>query len=802
MRLSLLAMALLAVGTPLAPGMASDFAAASREVAEIHYRNEAMIGQLAERFTHMRVDRTKQVVTVDVGKTDRAWLDTLGVVVEQNKAATDEINLQGVGESLKSIPGYSCYRTVEETQTSMDALIAAHPNLASKIDIGDSWEKLTPGGNAGYDLTVLKLTNSAIAGTKPKMFMMTAIHAREYTTAELNTRFAEWLVNNYGIDAEATWLLDHNEFHLLLQSNPDGRKQAETGLSWRKNTDRTNGLCSSDATSNGIDLNRNFPFHWGGAGASTSVCNETFRGPSGGSEPETQAVVNYVQSIYPDLRPDDLTTPAPDTTQGLFLDIHSYSQLVLWPWGDTTGLAPNGAALEFLGRRMAWFNGYDPQQSIGLYPTTGTTDDSAYGPLGVPAYTIELGVAFFENCASFESSTFPKNFATLRYAARTLNQPYKLPFGPDITAISVSPDLAVAGETVTLHATVDDTGLNRTAQPQAGAPPIPTTQNVAGAVAYADLLPWESGAVGLAMSAGDGSFNSGSEIAQLSFPTNGLSSGKHIIYVQGSDANGAKGPPKAIYVEIAHANEIATVHGTVRDATTLLPVAASIQIGTSVLSTDAGGVYSQRLHPGAVDMQVSAPGHMTEHLTAMNLAGGDDLQRDFVLASSCALFQDNVEGINPGWSAQSPWGIVNNVGGNASKVWTDSPSGNYANNLNTSLTSPLLNLSGYDEAVLRFDHKCKTESGYDYGHVEISVNGGATTPTYSEVLRCSGQTTWQSSAISLPQLDNQAAVRLRWRLTSDSGATDEGWSIDNVRLEAGGTACRAQGDLIFRDGFN
>ena len=59
---------------------------------------------------------------------------------------------------------------------------------------------------------------------------MSAIHAREYATAELITRFAEYLVENYGTDPDITWLLDYNEIHLLLQANPDGRKHAETGI--------------------------------------------------------------------------------------------------------------------------------------------------------------------------------------------------------------------------------------------------------------------------------------------------------------------------------------------------------------------------------------------------------------------------------------------------------------------------------------------------------------------------------------------------------------------------------------------
>ena len=52
------------------------------------------------------------------------------------------------------------------------------------------------------------------------------------------------LVNGYGTDQEATWLLDNFRFHLVLQANPDGREKAETGLSWRKNVDNSNGACA------------------------------------------------------------------------------------------------------------------------------------------------------------------------------------------------------------------------------------------------------------------------------------------------------------------------------------------------------------------------------------------------------------------------------------------------------------------------------------------------------------------------------------------------------------------------------
>ena len=93
-------------------------------------------------------------------------------------------------------------------------------------------------------MRVLVLTNQNVSGTKPKLFVTSAIHAREYTTAELTTRFAESLVNEYGVAADATWLLDHHEVHLMLQANPDGRKHAEAGQLWRKNVNEN--YCTGD----------------------------------------------------------------------------------------------------------------------------------------------------------------------------------------------------------------------------------------------------------------------------------------------------------------------------------------------------------------------------------------------------------------------------------------------------------------------------------------------------------------------------------------------------------------------------
>src|SRR5690606_27632496 len=144
------------------------------------------------------------------GQEEIDQLRNAGYRVEVDQKLTAELNApppEDIG--LLGIPGYSCYRTVEETCAAAAALAANHPTLATWTDIGNSWKKNFNG--TGYDIMVLRLTNQDIPGPKPVMFAMGAIHAREYTTAETVTRFGEYLVNNYGVDPDATWLLDHHE---------------------------------------------------------------------------------------------------------------------------------------------------------------------------------------------------------------------------------------------------------------------------------------------------------------------------------------------------------------------------------------------------------------------------------------------------------------------------------------------------------------------------------------------------------------------------------------------------------------
>jgi carboxypeptidase T len=220
---------------------------------------------------------------------------------------------------------------------------------------------------------------------------------------------------------------------------------------------------------------------------------------------------------------------------------------VLWPWGTTSTPAPNGTALQTLGRRFAFFNGYTPQQSIGLYPTDGTSDSVSYGELGVAAYTIELGTAFFESCTNYNNTIKPNNLPALIYAAKVVRTPYLTPSGPDVTTLSLSNGASgagvQAGVNVALTASVTDTRFNNSN----GTEP---TQAIAGAEYYLDVPPWAPGAAAVTLGASDGAFNAATEGVAGAINTSGLAVGKHIVYVRSLDASGAWGAVSAEFLNI------------------------------------------------------------------------------------------------------------------------------------------------------------------------------------------------------------------------------------------------------------
>ncbi len=464
------------------------------------------------------------------------------------------------------------YRTVVEHYQHLDTLAASYPGLVSVVDYGDSWRKLQNSAT-GHDLKAICITNQRAgdcaqnpATDKPRFVLMAAIHPRELSTSELAWRWMDFLVSRYGVDADITALLDHNEMWIVPVVNPDGREIVESGpttpYTQRKNANTTLGSCANPPTGSsqyGIDLNRNANFQWGGAGTSTNPCSLTYRGTSGGSEPENYYLQNLLSSLYPDQRGPNLSDTAPLTTTGTFITLHSYSNLVLLPWGwqecfgeacPPSQQAPNDVGLRSLAFRMSYFNGYETgQPSEILYAASGGTDDWAYGVLGVASFTFEVGPTS-GTCGGFmppytcqDSMFWPKNRDALIYAAKSARQPYTLSLGPSTITPTLSLTTTTPGTPISLSAPINDGTYGSFGIAK------PASQPIAAAEYYLDTPPW-AGGTPLPLSAQDGTFNSTSEVASAQIDTTGLSLGRHTVFVRGRDAAGNWGPTTASWITI------------------------------------------------------------------------------------------------------------------------------------------------------------------------------------------------------------------------------------------------------------
>jgi PKD repeat protein len=231
-----------------------------------------------------------------------------------------------------------------------------------------------------------------------------------------------------------------------------------------------------------------------------------------------------------------------------------------------------------------------------------------------------------------------------------------------------------------------------------------------------------------------------------------------------------------------------TVSGYVTDLGTGDPLAAQVEFldaPVAPVNTDpATGFYSIEVAEGTWTMKATADQHASQTVT-VNVSG--DTSQNFALSPFCDVLADDVENGNIGWTAQSPWAITTEASHSPTHSWTDSPGGSYQNFVNTSLTSPVVDLTDYAGMKLNFWHTYATESGYDYASVEYSTNGGS---SWTPVESYDGSSpAWTQEELLIPQLDGQANAKIRFHFTTDSSVTYDGWHVDDIALVGGGSGC-------------
>ncbi|MES2802911.1 MAG: M14 family metallopeptidase [Bdellovibrionota bacterium] len=307
----------------------------------------------------------------------------------------------------------SAYHNYEELTAALTKLANENPTLVTMVSAGKSTE--------GRDIWAMRLgSDQAQASQRPAVIFMGGHHAREHLSVEMPLMLAQHLVAQYKAgNQRIVGLMDSRDIHIIPVVNPDGKAydiQDGSYKVWRKNRSK-----NSNGTF-GTDLNRNYSFKWGTGGSSTNPNNDTFMGTKPFSEPETQTVKNYVEA---------------HTNITILLSFHTYSQLILYPWGHKYDGIENGKDLrvhEVMARKMAGWNNYTPQQSSDLYIASGDTTDWSYGEHKIFSFTFELdpsansggfgGDGFYPGARVIQP-VFNKNLEPVLYLLAYADNPYR-----------------------------------------------------------------------------------------------------------------------------------------------------------------------------------------------------------------------------------------------------------------------------------------------------------------------------------------------------------------------------------------
>ncbi|KAM3609692.1 uncharacterized protein V6R79_018669 [Siganus canaliculatus] len=292
-------------------------------------------------------------------------INNLQEVLDEEKA---EMEINRMKERSNRSFNFGAYHPLETIYSWMDTLVAEHPNLVTKMDIGRSYEN--------RPMYVLKFSTGG--NKRPAIWIDTGIHSREWVSQATGVWTANKIATDFGTDASLTSLLNTMDIYMLLLANPDGYAYTHSNdRMWRKTRSRNSGsMCR------GVDPNRNWDAGFGGPGASRNPCSDSYHGPFAHSEIEVKNVVNLIKS---------------HGNFKSFISVHAYSQLLMYPYGFSCGNVPDQPELDSVGRAAVQklTSLYGTRYKVGsicriIYQASGGSIDWSYN-LGIKySYAFEL----------------------------------------------------------------------------------------------------------------------------------------------------------------------------------------------------------------------------------------------------------------------------------------------------------------------------------------------------------------------------------------------------------------------------
>lgn len=798
--------------------------AVSRKIIKVDLANQPE--QSIQEFLKLGLDITLKdrfgnYVNVLVDESELQEINALGLKTEMLLSDADAFT-----RILRESGYLEHFHTYAQMLSEMQEAVEKHPNLVKMEDIGDSYEKTVNQG--GYDIWAIKISDNVdLEENEPEVFFMANMHAREIITPEIIIYFMHYLVDNYGSDPYVTHLVNHRQIWLCPTFNPDGHEYVFTGndpfnypedaMWWRKNMRDNNENGEFEPGADGVDLNRNFGYKWGydNTGSSPYPGSQTYRGTEGFSEPESQAIRDFVNAH----------------NFIISLCFHSYSQLWLYPWGyERNAPTPDDGIFKILADSCVAYNGYLAELAASLYPVNGDTDDWLYGEQTeknkIFAFTPEVGnraesiggwTGFFPDTLYIEKQILenqgPMLFLTYAAGEEPIIEPELLPDtenpnGPyqvttQVTTpipLTASINLIPSGfklfyRTDKINTRFDSTILIPTGNPDEYTGEIPG-QGDNLSIQYYFLASDELGRIGYAPR--------GAPLKWFTFTVK----------------------PDTIPPVITHSPLLdqslqatafifrATVNDNARIAKVWLEIRKNLGEPDSLamLPTSVPNEYSATVIPDTLfvndyfNYKITAVDESQNQNTTTLPADG--FYRFQIVPGMIYDFEENDGNFISNAAGDWQWGAPSSGSMTANsgyKVWATRLNAHYSNNSNSQLDIPPIDLNGVSQASLSFWHWYHNESSqgalWDGGNVKISVDGGSfevITPeagydgivdSYNGFIgneyafggAAENGNFWQKEYFDLTSYAGKT-VTLRFHFASDDNTTFPGWYIDDVQI--------------------
>lgn len=256
---------------------------------------------------------------------------------------------------------------METINAWLDDLVVKYPNLITRLEAGTSYE--------GRKIKGIKLSHKI---NNTAVFVEAGIHAREWISPATATFILNQLLTSS--DPAVRDIAENFDWFFFPVFNPDGYKSTfDEDRMWRK-TRQPFGACV------GTDLNRNWQSHWNSTGSSPDPCRYDFAGSRVFSEPEADQLAKFIAE---QVKKSYIRT---------YISLHSFSQLLMFPYGHSAEKPRNYDDLLAIGKRgvaaLKARNGTVFETgSIHeiIYPSSGGSMDWVYETLNVPlTFTFEL----------------------------------------------------------------------------------------------------------------------------------------------------------------------------------------------------------------------------------------------------------------------------------------------------------------------------------------------------------------------------------------------------------------------------